>query len=210
MTETKAAWIRRILMTVLALGIFAAVWLRDDAGPESEKAATKTTSETSGESGKAKDPHAEVLHLQASRNTTSAALQEKLDETARKLGKQMPVVKILHFHHPANPDSELIADYLNTVAVKYNIQVLVVRLDVSAHAELAAAEKVTAHPKVLIIAGDRRTCEFEGARPKEWIYKRVDEALWGLRRVGKDWRPEVKGMTRSAPAGNPPPQGSPK
>jgi thioredoxin-like negative regulator of GroEL len=210
MTETKAAWIRRIVMTVLALGIFAAVWLRDDAGPESEKAAAKTASETPGESGKGKDPHAEVLHLQPLQNTTPAALQEELDETARKLGKQMPVVKILHFHHPANPDSELIADYLNTVAVKYNIQVLVVRLDISTHAELAAAEKVTAHPKVLIIAGDRRTCEFEGARPKEWIYKRVDEALWGLRRVGKDWRPEVKGMTRSSTADNPPPQGSPE
>lgn len=209
MTETKAAWIRRILMIVLAAGIFSAVWLRDGSGPESEKTATKTASETPGESGKSQDPHAAVLHLQFPRDTTPAALQEQLDETARKLGKQMPVVKILHFHHPANPDSELIAGYLNTVAVKYNIQVLVVRLDVSAHAELSAAEKVTTRPKVLIIAGDRRTCEFEGTRPLEWIYKRVDEALWGLRRVGKDWRPEVKGMTKSSPPGSPPPRSLP-
>ena len=209
MTETKAKWIRRILMTVLVAGIFSAVWLHDGSGPESEKTAAKATSKAPGASGKARDPQAEVLHLQALDYVGITALQKELDETARKLGKQMPVVIILHFHHPANPDSEMIADFLNTVAVKYNIQVLVVRLDVAVHAELAAAEKVTTRPKVLIMAGDHRTCEFEGARPLEWIYKRVDEALWGLRRVGKDWRPEVKGMTRSAPAGNPPSQGRP-
>jgi hypothetical protein len=206
MSESKAAWIRRILIVVLAAGIFSAVWLRDDSGRESEKPATPAASETPAGSGEPRNPNAEVLHLNPLRDNGTVALQQELDETARKLGKQMPVVKILHFHQQANPDSELIADYLNTVAVKYNIQVLVVRLDVAVHAELAAAEKVTVHPKVLIIAGDRRTSEFEGVRPLDWIYKRVDEALWGLRRVGKDWRPEVKGMTRSAPAGNPQPQ----
>jgi thioredoxin-like negative regulator of GroEL len=208
MSETKAAWIRRILFAVFAAGIFSVVWLRDDSGgKESAKTAAKAGSAEAAAS--AGEPKPEILHLRPTRDHEVAALQQELDETARKLGKQMPVVKILHFHIPANADSEMIADCLNIVAVKYNIQVLVVRLDVAAHAGLAAAEKVTDRPKVLIIAGDRRTCEFEGARPKDWIYKRVDEALWGLRRVGKDWRPEVKGMMKSAPAGNPHPESLP-
>jgi thioredoxin-like negative regulator of GroEL len=201
MSETKAKWIRRILMVVLGAGIFSAVWLREGGGGKSVKTVAQAAQETPDA-----DEQARVLHMQPTGDKQVAVVQEELDETARKLGKQMPVVKILHFHLPSNPDSEMIADCLNTVAVKYNIQVLVVRLDVAAHAALSASEKVTDRPKVLIIAGDRRTCEFEGARPKEWIYKRVDEALWGLRRVGKDWRPEVKGMTKSGPAGNAPPR----
>ena len=197
MTERQAVWTRRIVMTVLFAGGLSALWLYDGGGGKGGK--TPKAEKADGDGG-GKDPQAQVLHLEPTRDLTITALQEQLDETARALGKQMPVVKILHFHLPGNADSELVADHLNTVAVKYNIQVLVVRLDVSFHAGLAALEKVANRPKTLIYADARRTCEFEGAQTLDWIYKRVDEALWGLRRVGKDWRPEVKGMSRAQDA----------
>jgi hypothetical protein len=199
MTDRQAQWTRRILITVLAAGGIAAIWMHDGTGKKAGELAD--AEKTSVKGANDKDPHAEVLHLETTRDLTVTSLQQQLDETALALGKQMPVVKVIHFHKPGNADSELLADHLNKVAVKYNIQVLVVRLDVSIHVALAAGEKVTEQPKVLIYAGDLRRCEFEGARPLEWIYKRVDEALWGLRRVGKDWRPEVKGMSRPSSGG---------
>jgi hypothetical protein len=104
------------------------------------------------------------------------------------------LIEILHFHLPNDPQSEQIADHLNVVESKYTGQVLVTRLDVNQHPERAKEEKVTRPPKVVMMAGTIRACKFQGLWTQAQIERKVDEILRGLKRHGKDWRPDVQGM----------------
>lgn len=103
-------------------------------------------------------------------------------------------IEILHFHQPGNPESETLAGSLNKVQAKYSGLVLVTRIDVQKEPERAKAEKVTRPPKVVMMAGEVRACKFQGVWTQAQIERRVDEILHGLERMGKDWRPDVKGM----------------
>ncbi len=104
------------------------------------------------------------------------------------------LIEILHFHLPENPESELIADHLNKVREKYGGQVLVTRVDVLKEPERAKAEMVTKPPKVVMMVGTIRACKFQGVWTQLQIERKVDEILHGLKRMGKDWRPDVRGM----------------
>lgn len=104
------------------------------------------------------------------------------------------LIEILHFHLPNDPASEQIADHLNKVQAKYGGQVLVTRLDVNQHPERAKEERVTRPPKVVMMAGTIRACKFQGLWTQLQIERKVDEILRGLKRYGKDWRPDVQGM----------------
>ncbi len=77
-------------------------------------------------------------------------------------------LEFYHYHVPGMPESEEIADSLDKVDKKYGRYVRVNRVDITQNPELAKAEKVTRPPKVVMMAGDG-----------------------GLKRVGKDLRPEV-------------------
>lgn len=114
-------------------------------------------------------------------------------------------LEIIHYHLPANPESEQIAESLNKVGKKYGAQVLVTRVDIAANPAAAAAEKVTKPPKVVMMAGTVRACKFQGVWTQAQIERKVEEILRGLKRVGKDWRPDVKGMQPSAEPLPPPP-----
>lgn len=103
-------------------------------------------------------------------------------------------LEIIHFHLPQNPESEQIADSLNKIAEKYGEQILVTRVDINAEPERAKAEKVTKPPKVVMMAGTVRACKFQGVWTYGQIERKVEEILRGLKRVGKDWRPDVAGM----------------
>jgi hypothetical protein len=46
----------------------------------------------------------------------------------------------------------------------------------------------------VFVAGDQKTYEFQGLWAYPKIEFKVEEILRGLKRVGKDWLPEVKGM----------------
>ena len=103
-------------------------------------------------------------------------------------------IEVLHFHQPGNPESETLADSLNKVQAKYSGLVLVTRIDVQKEPERAKAEKVTKPPKVVMMAREVRACKFQGVWTQAQIERKVDEILHGLERMGKDWRPDVKGM----------------
>jgi hypothetical protein len=109
------------------------------------------------------------------------------------------LIEILHFHLPGNPESELIADHLNKIQTKYGEQILVTRVDVQKEPERAKAEKVTKPPKVVMMAGTVRACKFQGVWTQIQIERKVDEILHGLKRMGKDWRPDVQGMQSAQP-----------
>jgi thioredoxin-like negative regulator of GroEL len=121
-----------------------------------------------------------------------------LHEASKKRGSL--VVGIVHCHVPGNPESEQLADSLNGLAKKYGSQVQVIRVDIVAFPAFAKVENVTKPPKVVMIVGTARVFEFQGLWPRPQIERKVDEILHGLERVGKDWRPEVKGMQRASGA----------
>lgn len=123
--------------------------------------------------------------------------ERKPETAAGKAGEASEVkydLEIFHYHEPGNPDSEQIAASLDKVAKKYSKQVRVTRVDIKAHPEKALAEKVTKAPKVVMMAGEVRACKFQGLWTERQIEMKVEEILHGLERMGKDWRPAVKGM----------------
>lgn len=109
------------------------------------------------------------------------------------------LIEVLHFHLPGDPDSEKLADSFNKVETKYSGLVLVTRIDVQKEPERAKAEKVTKPPKVVMMAGEVRACKFQGLWTQAQIELKIDEILHGLERMGKDWRPDVKGMQSATP-----------
>jgi hypothetical protein len=111
-------------------------------------------------------------------------------------------LEIFLYHQPGNADSEQMAASLAKVAEKYSKQVRLNVVDITAHPEKAAAEKVTRPPKTVMMVGEIRACKFQGVWTERQIQLKVDEILHGLERMGKDWRPDVKGM-QNAPAGVP-------
>ncbi len=117
-------------------------------------------------------------------------------------------IEILHYHQPKNSESEQIAASLKKIANKYGKQILVTTVDVIAQPELAKAEKVTTPPKVVMMAGTIRACKFQGVWTYAQIERKVEEILRGLKRMGKDWRPEVQGM-KPATGGIPAPGSAP-
>lgn len=105
---------------------------------------------------------------------------------------------IYHFHEPGNAASEELADHYNEITRKYGQVVLVKRIDVTARPLDAAKEGVEKAPKSVMAAGGKRVFEFAGVWPYPKLEQKIDQILRGLKRVDKDWRPEVKGMTRAS------------
>lgn len=109
-------------------------------------------------------------------------------------------MEIIHYHAPGNPESVEIAESLNAIGKKYAMQVLVTRVDIVANPVLAKTRGVKSAPRVSMMTGGTEAFAFQGVWPRDQIERKVEEILRGLKRVGKDWLPEVKGMQ---PAGKP-------
>ena len=103
---------------------------------------------------------------------------------------------VLH-HLPGDPAGEQLAAILDRIQNKYGKLVIVSRVDSKLHPETSKAQGVTKSPHVIIIAGTEKVFEFQGLWSQAKVEQKVDEILRGIKRVGKDWRPEVKGMTRA-------------
>lgn len=112
-------------------------------------------------------------------------------------------LEIYHYHVPGNPDSEEMADILNKIGSKYEQYVRVTRVDIAAHPEIAKEQKVTKPPKVVMVAGEVRACKFQGLWTQAQVERKVEEILRGLKRMGPDWRPDVKGMQTATGPGSP-------
>jgi hypothetical protein len=118
-------------------------------------------------------------------------------------------IEILHFHQQKNSESDQIADSLAKIAKKYGKQILVTTVDITAEPERAKVEKVTKAPKVVMMAGEIRACKFQGVWTQAQIERKVEEILRGLKRMGKDWRPDVQGMKPATGPANAPPSTAP-
>lgn len=109
-------------------------------------------------------------------------------------------MEIIHYHAPDNPQSVEIAESLNEIGKKYAMQVLVTRVDITANPLVAKTRGVNSAPHVSMMTGETEAFAFQGVWPRDQIERKVEEILRGIKRVGKDWLPEVKGMH---PAGKP-------
>lgn len=103
-------------------------------------------------------------------------------------------MEIIHYHDPDSPQSVQIALSLNEIGKKYAMQVLVTRVDIRANPLVAKTRGVKSAPHVSMMTGKTEAFAFQGVWPRDKIERKVEEILRGLKRVGKDWRPEVKGM----------------
>jgi hypothetical protein len=115
-------------------------------------------------------------------------------------------MEIIHYHEPDNPQSVQIAESLNAIGEKYAKQVLVTRVDISANPVLAKTRGVKSAPRVSMMTGETEAFAFEGVWPHDQIERKVEEVLGGLKRVDKDWLPEVKGMQPAGKPAKPTPQ----
>jgi|GEM_PF-6710237 len=196
--EQIAKWVGRIFVLLLATTIVVLVFAPDGKKTTARQKVSASQAATSNEK-----TNSNVVHFNPLDGFKDGQITAILDEASKKRGSL--VVGIVHCHVPRNPESEQIADILNRVAKKYGSQVLVIRVDIVAFPAFAKAENVTKPPKVVMIVGTSRVFEFQGLWTQPQIERKVDELLHGLERVGKDWRPEVKGMQRASSATPPSP-----
>jgi hypothetical protein len=191
--EQITKWVGRIFILLLAVTIVVMVF-----GPDGKKALARHKVSASQAAITKGETNSKVVHFNPLDGFKDGQIAAILDEASKKRGSL--VVGIVHCHVPGNPESEQLADSLNAVAKKYGSQVRVIRVDIVAFPAFAKAENVTNPPKVVMIVGPARVFEFQGLWPRPQIERKVDEILHGLERVGKDWRPEVKGMQRASSA----------
>jgi hypothetical protein len=191
-SEKKAALIRNAIILLLAIGIPGMVFYPSKEKPREKKekaAANAVQTDHQAEGGVV-----EITHFNDSSKLKDGQITEIIAEATKKRGGI--VVGIIHLHVPGNAASEQTADNLNRIARRYGKQVKLIRVNITACPKVANEERVTSPPKVVMTAGTQRACEFDGR--SLWMYpqieRKVDELLHGLERVGKDWRPTVKGM----------------
>jgi hypothetical protein len=104
-------------------------------------------------------------------------------------------VALILYYVPGDPASEQLSTILDKVQKKYGKQMVVNKVDFKKNPETAKKEGVTETPHVAFIFGKEKVFEFEGLLTQEQVESKVEEILHGLKRVEKDWRPVVPGMT---------------
>ena len=113
----------------------------------------------------------------------------------QKSVRQGNPVTIIHFHLPGDPSSEQLADIFNAIQKKYSPLVTVNRAGFEVQPEDWRVQKKIKLPYVMMIVGKENAFHFQGAWNYAGTEKKVEELMFGVRRVDKDWRPIVPGMT---------------
>jgi len=109
-------------------------------------------------------------------------------------------VELVLYYQPGGTGSEQLSATLDRVAVKYGKQAIVQKVDAKTHPEKAKAQGVSKLPHVIIYSKAGKAFEFQGNWTQVQVEGKVEEILRGLKRVGKDWRPTVPGMTPASSA----------
>lgn len=100
------------------------------------------------------------------------------------------VLSLVHHQRQGDPESEKLGAVLDGVQKKYGKQVTLTRVPMT--------EEEKAKPTYVGMSlGKDEIFRFEGFWERSKVEMKVEEILRGLERVGKDWRPEVKGMKPS-------------
>ncbi|MGL4401701.1 MAG: hypothetical protein ACRCXD_17710 [Luteolibacter sp.] len=119
---------------------------------------------------------------------------EPVGSTSKNAVSQGKFVTILHCHLPGNPASEQMADVFNAIQKKYPMHLKVIRAGFPAQPVDWQKQRGISLPYVIMIVDSEKAFQFQGLMPLSKVEKKVEELIFGVRRVGKDWRPVVPGM----------------
>lgn len=195
-SDRQITLIKRIVFLLLFLAIAAGVWFYDPKKapeiaivmPEGElpfeKAPVKDGDEKPGE-GKG----IIIVHPEVPKTAND------LDTLLKKVVSPGKGVAIVHFHLPGDLASEKLADVFNVIQKKYGKLVSVIRVGFPAQPLDWQAQRGIKLPYVMMIVGTENAFQFQGLWPQPRVEKKVEELIFGVRRVGKDWRPVVPGMS---------------
>jgi hypothetical protein len=199
-SERQITLIKRILFLLLFLAIAAGVWFYEPKkkAPEEiiakekkaelpfERAPVKTSDEMPGEGKGVMTTHSQF---------PESASAEDFDKLLKTVASPNKGVAIVHCHLPGDPASEQLADTFNSIQKKYGKLVSVIRVGFPAQPADWQAQKGIRLPYVMMIVGTENAFQFQGLWPLPKVEKKVEELISGVRRVGKDWRPIVPGMS---------------
>lgn len=110
--------------------------------------------------------------------------------------KREDCLTIIHFHLPGNPASDQLANVLTKVGNKYGEYVDVTQAGFQAQPKDWLANAGIKLPYVLMITGSKIVFQFQGAWSQPMMEKKVDEILFSIKSMDKNWRPDVPGMIR--------------
>lgn len=199
-SERHLTLIKRIVFLLLFLAIAAGVWFyepkkkvpENQVAKEQKKDLPAKKGQFKEGEDKAGEPNAvETVQVQIPANASA----EKFDEILKKVVSPDKGVAIVHCHLPGDPASEQLADIFNAVQQKYGKLVKVIRVGFPAQPADWQAQKGIKLPYVMMIVGSENAFQFQGLWPLAKVEKKVEELIFGVRRVSKDWRPVVPGMT---------------
>jgi hypothetical protein len=191
--EQRVSLIQRLVFLALLVAVGIAAWFYQRSPEEvvqvveKEPVAAKAPAMTGGNAEK---PVA-TNHVLAPKDPP----KEQIDALVKKVVSPDKGVAIIHFHLPGDPASEQLADTFNLIQRKYGKLVSVTRVGFTAQPKDWEAQKGIKLPYVMMIAGNENVFQFQGLWNYPQVEKKVEEVIFGLRRVGKDWRPVVPGMT---------------
>lgn len=118
----------------------------------------------------------------------------------RTTGSQAPPkrewrkIQAIHLHLPEDSGSREIARSLEEIRTSYPEHVFISTIDVSSTPQKLKDWRVSRAPAIVFQTEGERLASLEEVWPKPRLTKKIEELVYGLIRVGKDWRPEVKGL----------------
>ena len=195
--ERRVVLIQRIVAVVLFVGIAIAAWnyqrpakkSPEELVREAEKKRKPNQGPVTSGDEKAGNPMG-TNHIRTPKDPSNDQVKSILKNVVGPDGG----VAIIHCHLPGDPASEQLADTFNLIQKKYGKLVAVTRVGFQAQPTDWQAQG-TKLPYVMMIAGKENVFQFQGLWSYSQVEKKVEEVIFGLRRVGKDWRPVVPGMS---------------
>jgi len=194
--EHSATLLKGLCLVALFAAVITGGWYSSLSGKNSVPKTPNNTGEN-GPANSAPDPDEPrpVVHIRIPNDITN----EQLDAILKSIVSPENGLAIVHFHLPGDSESEQLADILNHVRNKYGRRVLVVRLGCEGFPPALKSHGITKLPHIVMIVGTKKVFEFQGLWSQQRVEQKVDDILHGLvKRIGKEWRPAVPGMT---PAG---------
>lgn len=108
--------------------------------------------------------------------------------------KPQRLVAVL-YQLPGSPESDALSAVMDHVEPRYAAVVEIQRVDVTREREKAVAAGVTKVPHVIVLNGQTPVGAFTGQLDQAQVEAKLNEILHGLKRVDKNWRPAVAGMS---------------
>ena len=185
-----------ILKGIVLMAIFATVvtgaWFASMSGGATPNRPKPAADDAPSNIPAIEEEPLDIIHFHIANDAESL----KLSDILKSIVSPANGVAIVHFHLPGDPASEQLADILNIVRKKHGRRVQVVRISFEGHPVGLKTVGVSKLPHIMMIVGTRKVFEFQGLWTLQRVDKKVVEILHGLlKRVGKEWRPDVPGMS---------------